>query len=320
MVCVICCFCGIVNVQAANHVQEIKIDAVLNQDGSMTVEQVWSGTFEEGTENFIPMRFGEDKRVNIRDYSVSDQKGKYETVDTWDVSKSLEEKANKAGILVKEDGYDICFGISSYGKNTYTIQYTMDHVMIGYTDVDGMSFKFINDQMNTTPTMAEVTIRLYDGTPLLEEDVQALAHGYDGGVELHDGILRGYVTSALESENYMTILVGLRKGILNPTKQVEESFSAVKDHAYEISNYKAVLLDGDEYESGGFLSAVILMAVVFGGPYACYRLIRRLFGKKRKSYNTGKRGHMYPGNNSGGYSGGGYSGGDSGGDSGGGSR
>ena len=51
---------------AANQVNTMDIQAVIYEDGSMYVTQVWEGDFNEGTESYIPM--------NAPDYLTISQK------------------------------------------------------------------------------------------------------------------------------------------------------------------------------------------------------------------------------------------------------
>ena len=58
---------------AKNNVSEIDISVTVRDDGSAYVVQNWQGTFEEGTENYIPIA---TKDIGISDLKVSDEKGK----------------------------------------------------------------------------------------------------------------------------------------------------------------------------------------------------------------------------------------------------
>lgn len=112
---------------AANQVSAIDIEAVIYEDGSMYVTQVWDTYFDEGTEIYIPLNAPE--YLTISDLSVSDTKGEYQRLTNWDVDGSFEEKANQCGINTTDTGYEICFGISEYGKNRYAIEYRLQNVV-----------------------------------------------------------------------------------------------------------------------------------------------------------------------------------------------
>ena len=165
---------------AANQVNTMDIQVVIYEDGSMYVTQVWEGDFDEGTESYIPMNAPET--LTISQLTVSDQNGSYETVSDWNIDWSFEEKARKCGIHDTDSGYEICFGISRYGQNRYAIEYKLDNAVGGYSDRDGVNFRFVNDGMNTTPTDVKVEIRLADGTPITDETADIWGFGYDGQV------------------------------------------------------------------------------------------------------------------------------------------
>lgn len=78
---------------AANQVHSIDIDAVIYEDGSMYITQNWEGSFEEGTECYIPINAPD--YLTISELKVSDKDGTYETVTNWNTDWSFEEKAGK---------------------------------------------------------------------------------------------------------------------------------------------------------------------------------------------------------------------------------
>lgn len=104
---------------AANQVHAMDIQAVLYEDGSIRITQNWEGSFEEGTESYIPINAPD--YLTISELTVSDQNGSYDTVPDWNIDWSFEEKARKCGIYDTDSEHEICFGISQYGQNRYTI-------------------------------------------------------------------------------------------------------------------------------------------------------------------------------------------------------
>ena len=75
---------------AANNVSEIDIDVTIRDDGSAYIVQNWQGTFNEGTENYIPIN---TEDIAVSEFMVSDINGNYTFVENWDVDLSFEEKA-----------------------------------------------------------------------------------------------------------------------------------------------------------------------------------------------------------------------------------
>lgn len=220
---------------ASNHVNTMDIQAIIYEDGSMGIIQNWEGNFEEGTEIYIPMNAPD--YLTISNLKVSDQNGIYETIPYWNIDWSFEEKARKCGINYTDSGYEICFGISRYGQNRYTIEYKLDNVVGGYSDRDGVNFRFVNDQMNTTPTHATVEIQLANGTSITEEIADIWGFGFLGEVVFEKGNIIAQTDTPLSEENHITLMIGLEKGILSPSRQETVNFEEVMEKAFEDSDY-----------------------------------------------------------------------------------
>lgn len=197
--------------------------------------------------------------LTISQLTVSDQSGSYETVTDWNMDWSFEEKAGKCGINITDSGYEICFGISQYGQNRYAIEYKLGNAVGGYSDRDGVNFRFVNDGMNTTPTDVKVGIQLAVGTPITDETADIWGFGYDGQVGFSDGAILVYTESPITPENYVTVLFSLDKGILSPSRQEQGSFEEVKETAFEGSDYDST---GEEVSAFEALMGVLLSIVL----------------------------------------------------------
>jgi len=265
---------------AANQVNTIDIQAVIYEDGSMYATQVWEGDFNEGTESYIPMNAPD--YLTISQLTVSDQNGSYETVSDWNIDWSFEEKAGKCGIHDTDSGYEICFGISRYGQNRYAIEYKLDNAVGGYSDRDGVNFRFVNDGMNTTPTDVKIEIRLADGTPITDETADIWGFGYDGQVEFSDGAILAYTESPIAPENHVTVLFSLEKGILSPSRQEQGSFEEVKETAFSGSDYD------DTGEEVSTFEAIVTMLLSIGLPIGLMiwfsRMKKKRAEKKRQRF------------------------------------
>jgi len=283
ILCVVLLFSLPLPAFAANRVDTMDIQAVIYEDGSMYVTQVWEGSFDEGTESYIPMNAPD--YLTISQLMVSDQNGVYETVSDWNVDGSFAEKARKCGIHKTDDGYELCFGISRYGQNRYAIEYKLDNVVGAYSDRDGVNFRFVNDGMNTTPTDVKVEIRLGAGTPITEENAAVWGFGYDGQVEFADGAILAYTESPIRPENHVTVLFSLEKGILSPSRQESGSFEEVRETASRGSDYDST---GEEVST---FEAIVTTLLSIGLPigliiWLC-RLKKKRAEKKRKQFTEG---------------------------------
>ncbi len=253
---------------AANQVNTIDIEAVIYEDGSMHITQIWEGSFEEGTENYIPMNAPD--YLTISELTVSDQNGSYDIVSDWKIDWSFEEKERKSGIHATESGYEICFGISRYGQNRYVIGYKLDHAVGGYSDKDGVNFRFVNDGMNTTPTDVRVEIRLADGTPITDEIADLWGFGFAGEVGFADGSMVAYTNTPLSTQNHVTLLFNLEKGVISPSRQEAGSFEELRKIAFEGGDYD------DTGEEVSTFEAIVITLLSFGLPIGLTIWILRL--------------------------------------------
>ncbi len=266
---------------AGNRVNTIDVQAVIDKDGSMYITQIWEGDFEEGTESYIPINAPD--YLIISDLKVSDQQGVYDTVPLWNMDWSFEQKANKCGVLDTNSGYEICFGLSQYGQNRYSIEYKLENAVGSYSDRDGVNFRFVNDGMNTTPTDVTVRIRLADGTPITDEIADIWGFGFEGEVLFEDGEIIAQTNTPIQPQNHVTILLSFDKGVLTPTRQTTESFEEVKAKAFEGSDYDNP--EQIEEEASG-LEAILVMLLSIGLPIGFFvflhKIKKRNAAKKRK--------------------------------------
>ena len=246
---------------ANNHVTNIDIEVVIREDGSAVITQYWTGEFEKGTENYLPIRTGD---IGISEFSVSDENGPYTFVEDWDVDASFKKKAGKCGIVETDDGVERCFGITEYGHKEYTFSYVVTDFIKGYRDANGTNFMFINPEMSTFPTAGRIEIIMEDGTKLDDSNAGIWAFGFEGRIEFQDGRVVAYTEKDLEDDNSMIIMLELDKGLLSPKTNVsEESFAAVREEAMKDSDYG----HGDN-DDGDKAAAIALVAVIFGGALA----------------------------------------------------
>ncbi len=260
---------------ATNKVNTIDIQAVINEDGSMYITQNWEGHFEEGTESYIPMNAPD--YLTISQLKVSDQNGIYNTVSDWDIDWSFKEKAQKCGIHDTDSGYEICFGISQYGQNRYTIEYKVDNAIGGYNDRDGVNFRFVNDGMNTTPTNVTVQIRLADGTPITDGIADVWGFGFAGKVTFENGSIIARTDTPIYAKNHVTVLFSMDKGVISPSRQEPGSFEEVRTKAFEGSDYDGSGYTGEEVST---FEAIVVTLLSIGLPIGLIIWIRRIKKKR----------------------------------------
>lgn len=255
---------------AENNVYEIDIEAVIRNDGSAHIIQHWRGSFDEGTENYIPIS---TRDISVSKLRVSDKAREYAYLADWDINAGFEEKTAKCGINETDDGVELCFGISEYGENSYTVEYDVEAFIKGYTDCDGTNFMFINPNMSTFPTDGRVTIRTENGIGLNEENSAIWAFGYDGSVEFQNGTVVAETSSALTGDASMIVMLSLSKGLIFPNTETGVSFETVKDAAFEGSDYG--------YEDVGILETIIGFVILLAIPALIVTVVVLMLKRKK---------------------------------------
>ena len=274
---VVCALLLAVPTAAANRVPEMEIEVALRPDGSAYVTQTWHTQTEEGTEFYLARK--DSGYLSITDFSVSDQNGPYTVAESWDVGASFAEKARTCGVVDTADGVELCWGISEYGENRYAIEYIVHGLVGAYSDADGFNHRFVDD-MSTFPSDVVLTVCNQDGSPLTDEDCDVWGFGFTGQVAFEDGVIRTWSEEPLERGQHVTLMLSMKKGLLAPEREVQDSFEAVKarafedsdyDHEYEDSLVEDVELTVSDYlYTAGFFGIIVL-------------LCRRLFGSKKQS-------------------------------------
>ena len=272
----LCALLCLVSAEAANRVETLTTDVALRADGSAEVTQVFSALTDEGTEFYLDRM--DSGTLTYSDFSVSDANGAYEVLpdDAWDIDADFADKAGKCGLLTIDGGVELCWGITEYGRNTYTVSYTIGGLAGAYDDADGFLYRFIDPDQSLFPTDALVTVRMADGTPLTEENCGIWAFGFDGEIIFENGEIHARTNTALEGSDYLTVMVELEKGVLSPARTAAGSFADVKEKAFAGSDY-----DTEDDEPLTASDIVWMIALPVGLLAAVFGLVRAAKARAR---------------------------------------
>ena len=209
----------------------------------------------EGTENY--KAFNNLDNAVISNFSVSDETGRqYQYIDDWDIEASRQEKKDKCGIVETSDGYELCYGIGSYGQHTYTMTYTIMPFVNQYSDSQGINWRLLNEEMDPKPTEFQATIK--SDYQFYDQDSDIWGFGYEGRVIFDDqgGVVlsnRDLDSNTLGDINYVNLLMRVPDGTYLNAIDKGISFETVLDDARDGSSYQ---------ENSGFpIILVILMAL-----------------------------------------------------------
>ena len=208
----------------------IDVEATLQRDGSAVIREVWDVRgVSSGTEYYKALN--NMKGMSVHSLMVWDETGtQFKTLDDWNTNLSREEKAGKSGILKTSDGYELCWGIGSYGDHQYTIQYTIDGLVKNYGDYAGFYHQFISD-LSSPPQSVHVTIKMAD-TVLTEDNARIWGYGFKGEVKIADnGTLTAISSKSLGNNDYVNVLSRFEKELFPQAPKANMTFEALQKSA-----------------------------------------------------------------------------------------
>ena len=216
-----------------------EINVKINKDGSADIESIMDFMPTKGTEYYIPIEnLGKSEILN---FTVSEiQEGKevpYESLQTWNVKQTREQKAKKSGVVKTTKGYELCFGFGEYKRKTFVLRYRVTNFVKLLTDSDMVFWKFVNDGLSAAPKEVKVTISKAEGK-FDNTNAKIWAFGNKGKIEFLDGNIVFTSLSALSGSNYVTVLTQLNKGEFTSGEVIDKDFSYYKDLAFKGSSYK----------------------------------------------------------------------------------
>lgn len=226
---------------AEDAIPSIQIDTVLQSDGSAVVTEVWDVRgVSDGTEYYKALNNMDGMRVHS--LVVRDESGtQYEALENWDTDRSREEKAGKSGILQTSKGYELCWGIGTYGDHQYTIQYVIDGLVKNYGDYAGFYHQFLSD-MSSAPESVSVTIRVQDSI-LTANNARIWGYGYPGTVDIdNSGVLTAVSSDSLGGDDYVNLLCRFDKGLFPGASTANLSFEELQKKAEDESSNTALYI------------------------------------------------------------------------------
>ena len=257
-----------------------EINVKINKDGSADVESIMDFEPSKGTEYYIPIEnLGKSEILN---YGVSEIiEGKevpYETLNTWNVKQTREQKAKKAGVVKTKNGYELCFGFGEYQRKTFVLRYRVTNFVKLLKDSDMVYWQFVNKGLNSAPQEVKITISKAEGK-FDNSNSKIWAFGNKGKIEFLDGKIVFNSLTGLSSSNYVTILTQINKGEFTSGETINKDFSYYQDLAFKGSDYKKPDTKNKLFKN--IMLFVVTPIIVFGA------IITILFLRKKKGYSKG---------------------------------
>lgn len=264
----------------APETRDIDITVTLSGDGSALIREVWDLTWNKTEWYLVRDNLGD---IRITDLQVSDETGRqFINEASWDVNRSLEQKAGRCGIIRKSDGCEICWGVGSHEPHVFTVQYRMTNVVKSLDDYDMLHMQFVSPGVNPRPKHAKVTI-LAPGREMNDSTTRIWAFGYEGEINFADGgIVAETEAPFISDAESMIVLARFNKGIFTPLSRMRGDFESHKEIAFQDSEYQDYL-DSEKRERNELRRvlafwAAILLAVFGVGATKTRKRNKDIFG------------------------------------------
>lgn len=264
----------------ANNLNSVNMDIYIDRNGNAHVKEIWDYTVNSGTENYHSYKnIGNSKFTN---FTVKDETKTYTTLSTWNVNASFNNKAYKCGINKISDGVELCWGISSYGRHTYTLNYTITNFVSELEDSQMIYWELIP----SGSVKKNVYIKIYSDFDYTS-DTPVWGYGnYGGTCYVYDGYIEMQPDNKLDSDEYMTILVKFPLGTFNTSNKLNNDF----EYYYNMAE------EGTTHYSNStnliYIIAPILIIFIFAAIFIT--VIFALIGSSTSKLSFGETGNKVP--------------------------
>lgn len=212
-----------------NYIRSISIDIHLDSNGNAKVTEEWNCNVISGTECYHPYyNLGNSVISNL---AVSDLKQSYTIMNSWNVSDSFNDKAYKCGINKTENGVELCWGISEYGANTFTIKYDISNFVAQLNDSQMIYWTLIPYDFSNS--IGNATIKIHSDAHF-KDTIDVWGYGNYGGLcYVSNGAIYMNSDGELDKSEYMTILAKLPKNMFHTKNKFNENFNHYYNMAEE---------------------------------------------------------------------------------------
>lgn len=258
----------------ANEINNIDMDIYVDNNGTAHVTEKWTVKAKNNTEFY--KQYKNLNESSITNYKVNMNGKNFELVD-WNINASFEEKAYKYGYNYIYDGVELCFGISNYGNNNYTLSYDITNFI--YNTSDNYQLAYWNLIQPPSDMIDNVNIKIHSDFKY-SDTLDVWGYGkYGAPCYVYDGVIEMTSEGAIGSSEYMTIIVKFPANSFNTTATMNNDFNYYLDMANEgATPYK-------HKNNNRILSAIAeVLPIVLGIGIPLIVIILRSMLHKKKKY------------------------------------
>lgn len=212
----------------ANTINSINMDIYVDSNGNAHVVEKWDTTTSENTEFYKSYyNLGE---ASISNFSVKMNDQPFTNIN-WNINSSFSDKAYKDGYNYANDGVELCFGISKYGRNTYELNYDINNFIMNTQD--GYQILYWTLIMPSSDPINNVYIKVYSDFAYSNTlDVWGFGK-YGAPTYVYDGYIEMTSDGKMASDEYMTILVKFPQNTFSSEVNLDKTFDEYMSLAEE---------------------------------------------------------------------------------------
>lgn len=205
----------------ANSIDNINMDIYINNDGTAHITEVWKTYLDSGTEGYKPY-YNLGNSI-ISNFKVKLNNREYTFNDNYNVNASFDSKKYTNGFNYINNGIELCFGISKYGKNTYYLEYDISNFVVNTSD--GYQMVYWNlFPYDYNPSPDNVYIKIHSNFKY-SDTLDVWGYGkYGAPCYVYDGVIEMSSEGTVSSSEYMTILVKFPKDTFNTSTTLNKTF------------------------------------------------------------------------------------------------
>lgn len=241
----------------ANTIDNINMDIYIDSNGNANITEVWDASIDTGTEGYHPY-FDIGNSTITFNYVKDDLGNNYTFNSNWNINDSFEHKSKTFGIYNTNNEYDLCWGISKYGKRTYTLNYTINNFIYNTTEGYQILYWTLLPE-GLSSSVDNVYIKVHSDKTF-QNSLPVWGYGnYGGTAYVYNGVIEMTSPSAgLSSGEYITLLVKFDSNTFNTTNSINKSWDNIYKEAQDGANtYK----DKNDSSSNNILSTIITILI-----------------------------------------------------------
>ncbi len=224
--------------QSVDRIRDVGIRVEVQQDGSAWITQVWDVEVNSsGTEWYMPVsNLGS---MTVSGLQVSENGTPYEALgEDWDIHRSRSWKEGKCGIVPKDNGVELCWGLGQEGWHQWTARFYVTGLVQAYDDADAFNFMFVNRGLSPAPEHVRVTIvPAFECPEWTLDNTRVWGFGFYGDINVVDGTVVEESSESLSSSSAVIGLVKFEKGLFQPAVVAGGPFQDLLDRALDGSAY-----------------------------------------------------------------------------------